>query len=216
MKQKSSKLGNPLLYASMAKQGATLIKETASGIPKPIIYVGAGLALFVAYKMFSGLSKVTGAVTDTVSSAGNLITETIAMPTNALKKISNTIGLTDSKERVNAKKTIDFFLKSDAGKNAFSINYKDKKEIPNGAKLITVSRADFLAKEIEKSFGYTNDDENRIYATIKTLDTRVKLSQVSRSYYKIYRKDLLFRLIDKLSPEEFMVIVNHVNSIKNY
>ncbi len=51
MKQKNSKLGNPLLIASA-------LKDKAGSIPTPVWIIGGGLALFVVYKFFSGAAAV--------------------------------------------------------------------------------------------------------------------------------------------------------------
>lgn len=74
------------------------------------------------------------------------------------------------------------------------------------AKAYTDSQAENLAKHIEDSFGFINDDEARIYGVFRQLKYQTNVSQVSHAYTKLFRRDLHSDLRDALNDSEMKEI----------
>lgn len=70
-----------------------------------------------------------------------------------------------------------------------------------------------VAKEIYSSFGFFNDDEARIYAAVKRARSKTMFSQVVSAYRDLYKADLYNTFKNKLSDNEFFIIVKYVTAL---
>ena len=70
-----------------------------------------------------------------------------------------------------------------------------------------------VAKEIKDSFGFFNDDEDRIFAAIKRCRTKTMVSQLASAYRDEYKADLYNTLKSNLSDDELFTIVKYTNSL---
>jgi hypothetical protein len=88
------------------------------------------------------------------------------------------------------------------------------KKYPNGTtfKLLTVSIADQLAKNIYNSWSYINDDEEKVYAQFRALNYQSQVSSLVNAYYRLYNKDLYQTLYTKLSDSELRTITNIISN----
>lgn len=79
----------------------------------------------------------------------------------SLKKVLNTFGLTESKET----KAVD-----KEAENPYSPwNPKFNDKAPVGAKLLSIAQCQWLFNQIDKSWGYFDDDEETIKGAIKAV-----------------------------------------------
>jgi len=81
----------------------------------------------------------------------------------------------------------------------------------NMTKLLPTDTAKLLAQEIEKSWGFLNDDEDRIYSAFRKINYKVNVSQIAEQYALLYKSDLLGVLLDKLHEDEILFIWNIID-----
>lgn len=105
--------------------------------------------------------------------------------------------------------------------NPFDMNYTKEVQQWLGAKPIVVldtTTAKKYAQKIKKAKGLFNDDE----ATIKTifsknLKDKTNVSNISRAFWELYKKDMWQYLASFLSASELQTYVNkYVRSLPNY
>lgn len=70
------------------------------------------------------------------------------------------------------------------------------------------------AKEIHDSFGWINDDEDKIYSVFQKLVYKQNVSQLAQSYEQLYSADLHAKLFNNLSDLEMQYIYNIIDSKK--
>ena len=76
----------------------------------------------------------------------------------------------------------------------------------SGALLITRATAQKLADEIADSYGWFDDDEERIYGALRQLKAKTQLSFLSEVYYQRHHQDMYQKMRDKLDDSELDVI----------
>ena len=87
--------------------------------------------------------------------------------------------------------------------------------IPKQEKLPRLQYLD-LAKDINESNGYFNDDENRLYSVFSKIETQYQLSLLSRVFTTYYKKDLFNYLKSFLNASELQPILNKVKNYPQY
>jgi hypothetical protein len=82
---------------------------------------------------------------------------------------------------------------SDSPENPFSYNtFLAQKGIPDGASMLTWSSANSYAKQIYESLNtYFDDSEDVCIGAFKALSSKLKVAQVARNFYGIYKRDIL-------------------------
>jgi hypothetical protein len=76
--------------------------------------------------------------------------------------------------------------------NPFSYNKFLSQSIPDNTSLLTWSQANAYAKTIYDSLNtYFNDSEGICVGAFKTIPSKVKVAQVSRNFYALYKRDIL-------------------------
>lgn len=71
-----------------------------------------------------------------------------------------------------------------------------------------------LAKKLDNSFGFINDDEEMIYSVFRQLENASQLSQVSNAYFGLNGYYLNDTLIEYLNNDELAIIVEIVKRWK--
>jgi hypothetical protein len=134
-----------------------------------------------------------------------------------IKPITDKLGLTQSeKERALAE-----IAETASGSNGWNPNfYKDYTAKNRKWTILTSSAAQRIAKQLSAAWGTINDDEQAIYAAFRSLKNQLQLSQVSDTYSKTYKQDLLTRLKapwyylrDGLDANEFAEVAKIVNAL---
>jgi len=98
------------------------------------------------------------------------------------------------------------------------------KRYPVGYKIFTDASVRGIAKNIYDAMGYITDDENVIKAQIKRCNSKVKVSQLSKMFTQIYKRDLITFLRDGvgvrpnagLSKEILDEVLKYVNSLPTF
>jgi hypothetical protein len=67
-------------------------------------------------------------------------------------------------------------------------------------------------KGIKDSFGWFNDDEERIYSIFRQMNNKLTVSQVSDAYTQLYRSDLFGDLRDYLNDRELAFLWKIIDS----
>jgi hypothetical protein len=73
-----------------------------------------------------------------------------------------------------------------------------------------------LAKLLNDSKGFFNDDEDKLYSVFRLIQTQFQLSSLSIIFNFYYKKDLLEYLKSFLSAEEIAPILNQVKNYPQY
>lgn len=68
-----------------------------------------------------------------------------------------------------------------------------------------------LATEINNSFGFFNDNEQRIFSVFQKLAYKQNVSQLSNSYEQLFHADLHSKLFDNLNSNEMDYIYNIID-----
>ena len=98
------------------------------------------------------------------------------------------------------------------------------KRFPAGYKVLTDASVRSVAKNIYDAMGYISDDEDVIKAQIKRCNSKVKISQLSKMFTQIYKRDLITFLKDGvgvrpnagLSKEVLDEVLRYVNSLPTF
>lgn len=98
------------------------------------------------------------------------------------------------------------------------------KRYPTGYKILTDASVRGIAKNIYDSMGYITDDEDVVKAQIKRCNSKVKISQLSKMFTQIYKRDLITFLRDGvgvrpnagLSKEILDEVLKYVNSLPTF
>jgi hypothetical protein len=123
-----------------------------------------------------------------------------------LKPVLEKTGVIETKEAAEAKKAeAQLATGTDSPFNPGF--YKGKV----GASLITKASAEALAKQIYDAVGNISDDENAVYAALRTLKAKTQLSFLSDVFTQKYAADLYQYLRRNFNDSEMAV----VNSIAN-
>jgi hypothetical protein len=81
---------------------------------------------------------------------------------------------------------------TDSKENPFSYTTFLSQKIPENTSLLTWSQANSYAKTIYDSLNtYFNDSEGICVGAFKTIPSKVKVAQVSRNFYALYKRDIL-------------------------
>ncbi|GAA0892647.1 hypothetical protein GCM10009122_23260 [Fulvivirga kasyanovii] len=101
---------------------------------------------------------------------------------------------------------------------AFDLDYKDKALKKAGSKILVLKEeaAKQYADEIHNSWGWINDEENRIYAVFRKLKDKVQVSQVSVAYNRYHKENLIDTFYDRMNDNEIRKILDIVNSKPDY
>lgn len=83
--------------------------------------------------------------------------------------------------------------------------------IPFGLRL-SYNKATNIAKEIEDSWGWLNDDERRIYNAFSQVPKQRDIASVAYYYNDLFGKDLRSDLIDRLNKDEMRNIWQIIQS----
>ena len=76
--------------------------------------------------------------------------------------------------------------------NPFSYDKFLSQSIPDGTSLLTWSQANAFAKTIYESLNtYFSDSEGICVGTFRTIPSKVKVAQVARNFYGLYKRDIL-------------------------
>jgi hypothetical protein len=76
--------------------------------------------------------------------------------------------------------------------NPFSYDKFLSQSIPDGTNLLTWNQANAYAKTIYDSLNtYFNDSEDVCIGTFKAIPSKVKVAQVCRNFYGLYKRDIL-------------------------
>lgn len=104
-----------------------------------------------------------------------------------------------------------------ASDEAFDVNYADEivKKI-KGVILIKTETASQYAKDIYNAWGLLDDDEDKIYSVFRSLKDKVQVSQVSKSYLRDYKINLIEKMKSKLSDAEIGQILKIVSGLPTY
>lgn len=81
--------------------------------------------------------------------------------------------------------------------------------------LLPVQSAKNIASIIEDSWGWFNDDEDKIYGAFRSLKNKIQVSQVSFYYLSMFGEDLESRLIEGLSKAELKTIFDIIDRLPN-
>jgi hypothetical protein len=84
---------------------------------------------------------------------------------------------------------------------------------PAGILYITPSSADKIAKLIEDAWSIWGDDEEQVYGALRSIPDQVALSQVSASYLKLFRTDLITDIKSRMSEAEELEVASIVNRL---
>jgi hypothetical protein len=100
---------------------------------------------------------------------------------------------------------------------AFDIHYAEEaaKKV-KGILLIKADAAAKFAKDIYNAFGLLGDDEDKIYAVLRSLKDIVQVSQVAKAYQNAYKMNLIDKLRSKLSENEVTEVLKIVNALPRY
>ncbi len=134
-----------------------------------------------------------------------------------IKPITNKLGLTLSEKE----RALAMIAETASGSNGWNPNfYKEYTAKNKKWTILTTGGAQKIANQIYKAWGLINDDEQSIYAAFRALKNQLQLSQVSDTYSKIYKQDLLTRLKapwyylrDGLDVNEFAEVAKIVNAL---
>lgn len=70
------------------------------------------------------------------------------------------------------------------------------------AHLLPSTTANYYAKEIKSSWGWFNDDEERVYSAFRSLTSKIQISQVADAYAQLYKSDLLGDIVHYFNAKE--------------
>lgn len=119
--------------------------------------------------------------------------------TKGIGSIGRLIGFNNSQEDKEENQAIKQMTLSDAFKPTFW------KEFP-AIYLMPMSRAQTLARQVEQSWGYFNDDEAQIVDALRQASSQVQISQIAGAYSQLFKEDLLSTLKGGLSDSEMKQI----------
>lgn len=135
-----------------------------------------------------------------------------------VKPILETVGLKDSAEDKENANEVEKAVKLSAWSPNYYLNNKAKY-----SRTIDEASAQFLADEINESWSWYDDDEQRIFAAFRMMRSKYELSMVAFFYSQKYKQDLLTRLKnawyywqDGLTDEEFITISKIVNRLPDF
>lgn len=105
--------------------------------------------------------------------------------------------------------------------NAFDIRYWENvgKKIKKPMYLLTVASAKAFAKDIRDSWGFWDDDEDKIKSVFRALKDQVQVSQVAYQYYMDpggNKINLIDDLKSRLSKEEIGQVLEIVKKLPQY
>jgi len=87
--------------------------------------------------------------------------------------------------------------------------------VPKQQKLTQLQFVD-LAKDVNESYGYFNDNEDRLYTVFSKIETQYQLSLLSRVFTFYYKKDLYNYLKSFLDYNEMQPILTKVQNYPQY
>jgi len=149
------------------------------------------------------------------------LTKTFGSIGKVLRGFTDGLGLTDSEETKAFNAAVSK-AKEDAAKVGSPWNVNFYKQAPEGARLLTVSSADNLAKQLWDAHGFFDDNEAAAVGAIKELKAKSQLSFLCERFMMKYKQDLFTWLTKWLTPyigtpdEELKIITDYVNSLPNY
>lgn len=129
-------------------------------------------------------------------------------------KLLQKVGLIDSKED-----TENTQANNEVEESKFvSPTYWQTAKAPVGyaIALIKNAEADNLAKQIEESYGYFNDDEDKVYGAVKRLKYKTQFSYLAYRFNLLYGKDLFLFLKGFLSSEELATISKFLKALPTF
>lgn len=91
--------------------------------------------------------------------------------------------------------------------NYFDPAYYDERHKKYTLTVLTPESYNNLAKNIYNAKGYFNDDEEAVYGAFRAISAKVQISQLARTFYNTYKKDLQGYLKGFLSGDEFAAII---------
>jgi len=121
--------------------------------------------------------------------------------------ILESIGLKDSREDKDTQKK----LQQAETSNAFSPSYWRTVNAPSWRTTTAVD----VARMIEDSWGFINDDEKQVVAAFRLLPSKSHVSQVASEYIRLFRVDLLADLKDRMSESELRPIMEYIDRLPN-
>jgi hypothetical protein len=150
----------------------------------------------------------------------------------AIKKVMEMFGLikTAEEKRVD-KATADANQSADTGNNpmlSFNGNYavtlikdfikRNPREKWFNNWQLQFSNADYvdMAKNIKDSYGYFNDDEEKLYSVFRRINTQYQLAILSSLFYALYKKDMLEYMKSFMNANEMQPIIDIVSNYPKY
>lgn len=118
-------------------------------------------------------------------------------------KIFEKIGLTKTPED----KANESLLAKMETENYFDPAYYDERHKKYTLTVLTPESYNNLARNIYNAKGYFNDDEDAVYGAFRAMGAKVQVSQLARTFYNTYKKDLQQFLKSFLSGDEFANII---------
>ena len=99
-------------------------------------------------------------------------------------------------------------------KDYFSPNFLQSLYSRGGRiQLLTQQQADQIATDLYKSKGIFNDDEQKLYGTIKRFKYQSQVSQAAGVFFKKYKKDLASYLSTFLDETELGRVYNYLDAL---
>lgn len=156
-----------------------------------------------------------------IAIAAVYLTKTFGGIGKALRGLTDGLGLTDSEETKQFNEAVSK-AKEDSAKAGSPWNVNFYKQAPAGAKLLTVSSADALARQLWNAQGLFNDDEAAAVNAFKQLSAKSQVSFLCERFSILYGKDLFTWLTKWMqsyiggADPELKYITDYVNSLPNY
>jgi hypothetical protein len=102
--------------------------------------------------------------------------------------------------------------------DAFKISYWQdlSKTLKKSYLMLKMAAADGFAGDINDSWGFFNDDEEKIYGVFRALKDHVQVSQVSDRYFKKKKINLIDDLRSRLSKGEVSEVLKIVGKMPPY
>jgi hypothetical protein len=122
-------------------------------------------------------------------------------------RILGKVGLVKSKEAKQKESAVEDFNTLRQFEQGYS---KGKTFAPLG-KVVS----DIYAKELYNAHGVLNDNEDQVYSTFGKLKNKMNISEVSDSFYNLYKKDLRAYL-GFLDPAEKTKLMGIINRLPNF
>lgn len=118
-------------------------------------------------------------------------------------KIFQKVGLTKTEED----KTNEALSTKAEIENYFDPAYYDERHKKYTLIVLTPDSYTNLARTIYNAKGFLNDDESAVYGAFRQIGAKVQVSQLARTFYNFYKKDLVGYLKSFLNSDEYAQIL---------